>query len=88
MWIPGSMMFAATSMLMIYRWARQEERTVARLQGTTPVPTVAEFVASRRAANRKMAIGLLAFAATVLLISVTVTLTYHYTGEQSGLGGF
>lgn len=80
MWIPGSMMFAATSILMIYRWARQEERATARLQSSNfVVPTVAEFIASRRSANRRMAIGLLAFAVTVLLISVSVIFTYHYS---------
>ncbi|MGH6967511.1 MAG: cytochrome c oxidase assembly protein [Stellaceae bacterium] len=87
MWIPGSMMFAATSLLMIYRWARQEERATARLHETGMiVPTVAEFVASRRAANRKMAIGLVAFAATVLIISLSVTLTYRYSADYTPFG--
>jgi len=89
MWIPGSMMFAATTMVMIYRWAVQEERAAARLQEAgVAVPTVAEFLASRRSANRKMAIGLVAFAATVLLISLTVVLTYHYSGDRPDFGGF
>ncbi|MDE1930518.1 MAG: cytochrome c oxidase assembly protein [Alphaproteobacteria bacterium] len=89
MWIPGSMMFAATSMLMIYRWARQEERVAARRQNVGPAaPTIAEFVASRRSANRKMAVGLLAFAASVLIISLSVALTDHYAGGTPGAGGF
>ena len=89
MWIPGSMMFAATSMLMIYRWAREEERMAARRQGIgTTAPTVAEFVASRRSANRKMAVGLLAFAASVLIISLSVALTDRYAGGAPGLNGF
>jgi len=89
MWIPGSMMFAGTSILMIYRWALQEERLTARRYdlGTAP-PTVAEFVASRRSANRRMAIGLLAFAASVLIISLSVAITDRYTGGSSGLSGF
>jgi len=89
MWIPGSMMFAATSMLMIYRWARQEERLAARRQDIeTAAPTIAEFVASRQSANRKMAIGLLAFAASVLIISLSVALTDRYAGGTPGLSGF
>ncbi len=89
MWIPGSMMFAVTSLLMIYRWARQEERAAARLHAAgMVVPTVAEFVASRQAANLKMAIGLLAFAATVLVISLAVVLTYRYSGDYPAFGGF
>jgi putative membrane protein len=87
-WVPGSMIFAATTMLMIYRWARQEEHAAAQLRdAAAAVPTVAEFVASRRSANRKMAMGLLAFAGTVLLISLAATLTYHYSGSRGG-GGF
>ena len=89
MWIPGSMMFAATSMLMIYRWARQEERAVARRQGTSVAAlTVEKFLASRRSANRKMAIGLLAFAASVLIISLSVALTDRYAGGAPGTNGF
>ncbi|MGB8181484.1 MAG: cytochrome c oxidase assembly protein [Stellaceae bacterium] len=89
MWIPGSMMFAATSMLMIYRWARQEERTAARQRGIGAAPpTAEEFVASRRSANRKMAIGLLAFAASVLIISLSVALTDRYVGGPPGTSGF
>ncbi|HUJ98998.1 MAG TPA: cytochrome c oxidase assembly protein [Stellaceae bacterium] len=94
MWIPGSMMFAATAMLMIYRWAQEEERTFARRRNAgVPLQTMAEFVASRRSANRRMAIGLLAFSATVLVITFSVVLTYHYTGTHhigidSTLSGF
>jgi hypothetical protein len=83
------MMFAVTGMVMIYRWARQEERAAARLSvGCTTIPSVAEFVASRRSANRKMAAGLLAFAITVLLISLIVALTYHYSGDYPAFGAF
>jgi putative membrane protein len=94
MWIPGSMMFAATAMLMIYRWAQEEERVDARRRKAGARPqTAAEFVASRRLANRRMAIGLLAFSATVLVITFSVVLTYHYAGTRhigidSVLAGF
>jgi hypothetical protein len=44
--------------------------------------TIAEFVANRRSANRRMAIGLLAFSATVLVITFSVVLTYHYAGTR------
>src|SRR5690348_11485258 len=43
MWIPGSMMFAITGMAMIYRWAQQEERDVARGRAK-PATTAAELV--------------------------------------------
>ncbi|MGH6983604.1 MAG: cytochrome c oxidase assembly protein [Stellaceae bacterium] len=89
MWIPGSMMFAATSMLMIYRWARQEERVAARRHDIgVAALSVEEFLASRRSANRKMAIGLLAFAASVLIISLSVALTNRYAGGAPGTSGF
>ena len=85
MWIPGCMMFAGTAMLMIYRWAQQEDRAAARQHAAgRPAPTVAEFVASRRDANRRMALGLLAFAATVLAITLAVAVIYHYSGTRAG----
>ena len=77
MWIPGSMMFAVTAMLMIHRWARQEDRSAARRGNGSETMTVAEFLSRRRSANRKMAIGLLCFAATVLAITFTTVVIYH-----------
>jgi putative membrane protein len=93
MWIPGSMMFALTAMLMIYRWAQEEERLVARrARDGVVAESAAAFVASRRSANRRMALGLLAFCVTVLAITLSVVLTYHYTGMHdaghAGLADF
>lgn len=88
MWIPGSMMFAVTAMLMIYRWARQEDRAAARWGAAVAAPTVPEFLASRRAANRRMALGLAAFAVTVLVITFSIVLTYHYSGTHSPLAAY
>ena len=90
MWIPGSMMFAATAMLMIYRWGREEERLLARRGDEQKVISGREFTARKRGANRRTAIGLLCFSATVLMITFTTVLFYHYPaiGEHFGLGGF
>jgi putative membrane protein len=83
MWIPGSMMFAATAMLMIYRWAQEEERIAARrARAGAAVESVPEFLANRRSANRRMALGLVAFCATVLAITLSAVLTYHYAGTR------
>jgi putative membrane protein len=87
MWIPGSMMFVATAMLMIYRWAQQEERSFAR-SGAGRAVTAAEFVRQRRSANRKMAVGLVCFMLTVAAITFTTVLFYHYGGEAGGLADF
>jgi putative membrane protein len=89
MWIPGSMMFVLTAMLMIYRWAQQEERSLLRSHpGAGPVVTAAEFVGQRRSANRRMAIGLVCFMATVIVITFTTMLTYHFAARPPGLGAF
>lgn len=87
MWIPGSMMFVATAMLMIYRWAQQEERSFARSGPGRPV-TAAEFVMQRRAANRKMAFGLVCFMLTVAAVTFTTVLFYHSGGTAGGLADF
>lgn len=89
MWIPGSMMFLATAMLMIYRWAEQEERSFARSgAGAGARVTAAEFVMQRRSANRKMAVGLVFFMLTVVAITFTTVLLYHYGGDTGGLSDF
>ena len=90
MWIPGSMMFAITAMLMIYRWGREEERLSARRGDGAIAVSGAEFFRRKRGANRRTAIGLLCFSATVLLITFTTVLIYHYPaiGADFGLGAF
>lgn len=76
MWIPGAGMLAVATMLTIRNFAMQEERRERR----RPPGGVraADLFAARRAANRKMALGLLGFAAIVLLITVTTVLVYHF----------
>ncbi len=90
MWIPGSMMFAITAMLMIYRWGREEERLSARRGDGAIAVSGAEFFRRKRGANRRTAIGLLCFSATVLVITFTTVLIYHYPtiGAHFGLGAF
>ncbi len=78
MWIPGSMMFAVTAMVMIYRWAQSEDRDVARPVQSGERVGAGEFLARRRAANRKMALGLVAFVATVAVITFSTVVIYHY----------
>src|SRR5690349_680576 len=79
MWIRGSMMFAGTAMLMIYRWAQAEGRSCARRDGpgSGKALMAAEFVRQRRSANRKMALGLVCFMITVVAITFTTVLVYH-----------
>ncbi|HVC57743.1 MAG TPA: cytochrome c oxidase assembly protein [Stellaceae bacterium] len=81
MWIPGSMMFVGTAMLMIYRWAQQEERSFARQRGAPRPIAAAQFVSQRRSANRKMAVGLVCFMLTVAAITFTTVFIYHYAGN-------
>jgi putative membrane protein len=89
MWIPGSMMFVATAMLMIYRWAQQEERSFARSGAVASGRvTAAQFVQQRRSANRKMAVGLVFFMITVAALTFTTVLFYHYGGKAGGLADF
>lgn len=86
MWIPGSMMFAATAMLMIYRWAQQEERSLRRSAAVYGAAIgAAEFRLQRSGANRKMAIGLVCFVLTVAALTFTTVLTYHYGEDIPGL---
>jgi putative membrane protein len=90
MWIPGTMMFVATAMLMIYRWAQMEERSDRRRRAGADggAVTAAEFLRQRRSANRKMAIGLLCFVMTVVAITFSTMLIYHYGPRSSSLADF
>ena len=88
MWIPGSMMFTATAILMIYRWAQQEERNLARRPAVAGPLAAAEFVLQRRTANRKMAAGLLCFMLTVALITFTTVFVYHFSASPGELAPY
>ena len=87
MWIPGSMMFCMTGILMIFRWAQQEERHWVRWGGLAgEVVTAAAFRRQRRSANRRMAFGLVCFMATVIAITFSTMLFYHYQPGAAALG--
>jgi putative membrane protein len=79
MWVVGGMMFAAAAMLMIGGWARREERADARRSASERVSAIPTTPAFRRAANRRLAVGLLAFAASVLALTFGVALAYRYS---------
>jgi putative membrane protein len=76
MWIPGSMMLALAALLTIRHFAREEERREGRRQAARE--RGGEWLLERRSANRRMALGLLSFAAVVLAITVGTVLLYHY----------
>jgi putative membrane protein len=80
MWIPGAGMLAVATMLTIRNFALEEERRERRRPAA--VTNAADFLAARRAANRKMALGLLGFALIVLLMTVTTVLVYHFASEH------
>ena len=80
MWIPGAGMLAVATMLTIRNFALEEERRERRRPAIRESAT--EFLAQRRAANRRMALGLLSFAAIVLLITVTTVIVYHFGSER------
>lgn len=77
MWILGSMMFVISIMLVIYRWALQEERGLSKRPGADGPIMAREFFAQKRSANRKMAIGLVCFMVTVVAVTFATVLVYH-----------
>jgi putative membrane protein len=78
MWVVGCMMIGLAGLLMIHRWAKQEERSALRAP-PAPVVSGAELRVRRRAANRALALGLLAFAGSGLLIALAAAIAYHYS---------
>ncbi|HEV2302885.1 MAG TPA: cytochrome c oxidase assembly protein [Stellaceae bacterium] len=80
MWIPGAGMLAAATLLTIRNFALEEERRERRRPATGA--SAADLLAPRRAANRKMALGLCGFAAIVLLITIATVLLYHFGSEH------
>jgi putative membrane protein len=79
MWIPGTMMFAASAIYVLYRWGSEEGRTHERRQR---LGTAAIHAADARAAaarnNRMLAVGLGSFAAMVLAIAVAASALYEH----------
>ncbi len=82
MWIPGGGMFAFATVLAIRRMASDEERRTAHLPDAVAV-TTAESFARQHAANRKMALGLAAFAVVVVLITIATAVLYHYATSHA-----
>lgn len=82
MWIPGGGMFAFAAILTIRRMANDEERRAAQRPDAGEVAT-AESFARQRAANRKMALGLLSFSGLVALVTVVTVTVYHYAAAHS-----
>lgn len=83
MWIPGCMMFAAAAMLMVYRRGLHEDQTAGRRRNEA-VATASETRARQRQQNRKLALGIVGFAATVLAITFAVAILYHYATRHGG----
>lgn len=73
--IPGCMKFATAALAMIHGRGRQEEKRFLY----SPVPVVGAAELRRRAANRIMALSLLAFAGTALAIALATALACHYS---------
>lgn len=82
MWIPGTMMFAVSAVLVIYRWGSEEERMMDRR-----IRSGRELVAARKQSNGALALGLLCFALIMLVITVSVVaLIDHPHGKAHDFG--
>jgi hypothetical protein len=79
------MMLGLAAMVVIYRWVRQEEHRAARSRRATVAVTAAELALSRRAANRKVALWLAAFAAAVLAIAMMSAVLNRYSDSPVGI---
>jgi putative membrane protein len=79
MWIPGTMMFAASALYVLYRWGNEEGRTHERRErmGTAAIHA-ADARAGARRNNRMLAVGLGSFAAMVLAIAVAASILYEH----------
>jgi putative membrane protein len=85
MWIPGTMMFAVSALVVIHRWSTEETRFVERRARTGR-----EMVAMQRPANRVLAFGLLAFAVLMLILAISVVAVIDHppgSGHDFGMAG-
>lgn len=85
MWIPGTMMFAVSALVIIHRWGSEETRIVERRARTGR-----ELIAMQRPANRVLAFGLAAFAILMLIIAVSVVAVIDHpraSGHDFGMAG-
>ncbi len=78
MWIPGTMMFAVSAIVIIHRWASEETRVFERRARTGR-----EQVAMQRPANRALALGLAAFALLMLGLAFSVVAVIDHPRRSS-----
>lgn len=75
-WIPSSMMGVVAVLIVIHKWARQEDRdargAAARPGGGGLPTTGAELIAQASAKNRTMALGFGVFAGAVFATVITI----------------
>ena len=85
MWIPGTMMFAVSAILILHRWGVDEERAAARRRrmGTEEAHAAARAGSLMRS-NRALAVGLGSFAVLVLGVALTTAILYDH---ELGPGG-
>lgn len=80
MWIPGTMMFAISAMVVLHRWAVDEGRSDARRWRTGAGEAHAADLRARSGrSNRNLAFGLGGFAALVLAIAVGAAVLYNHS---------
>lgn len=85
MWIPGTMMFAVSAVLVIFRWGSEETRSVDRR-----IRTGRQLVAARRQGNGALALGLLCFSLLMLVITISVVAMIdhpHGVSRDFGMAG-
>ena len=85
MWIPGTMMFAISALVIIWRWSSEEERISERRARTGR-----EVVAAQRPANRLLALGLAGFSLLMLVIAISVVAVIDHPpggGRDFGMAG-
>ena len=85
MWIPGTMMFAISAVLVIFRWGSEETRRLDQR-----IRSGRELVAARRQGNGALALGLLCFALLMLVITISVVAVIdhpHDTARDFGYAG-
>lgn len=85
MWIPGTMMFAISAAVVLYRWGSEEQRvTDQRQRGGRAL------VAQRPGANSALALGLVTASALILAVAVSVvaTIDHHHDAQHNfGMAG-
>jgi len=78
MWIPGTMMFAISALVVIHRWGTEEERVSARRQRTGR-----EAITASGTGNGALALGLAGFAVLMLAIAVSVVAVIDHPHNRS-----